>query len=101
VMDVDVHVAAAGRVCVVAGSAIAGVQRAECRAERAECRAERAECRAERAECRAQSAERRVPRGHGLPGDKGGRTHSRGGPSGRAARDRVCVTGRDRVSEVD
>jgi hypothetical protein len=55
----------------------------------------------ESAECRAQSAERRVPRGHGLPGDKGGRTHSRGGPSGSAARDRVCVTGRDRVSEVD
>jgi hypothetical protein len=94
VMDVDVHVAAAGRVCVEVGSAIAGVQRAECRVERAECRVERAEC-------RAQSAERRVPRGHGLPGDKGGRTHSRRGPSGSAARDGVCVTGRDRVSEVD
>jgi hypothetical protein len=44
VMDVNVHVAAAGRVCVVAGSAIAGVQRAECRVERAECRAQSAEC---------------------------------------------------------
>jgi hypothetical protein len=58
-------------------------------------------CRVQSGESRVQSAERRVPRGHGLPGDKGGRTHSRGGPSGSAARDRVCVTGRDRVSEVD
>jgi hypothetical protein len=66
-----------------------------------QCHCGRAEGRVQSGEGRVQSAERRVPRGHGLPGDKGGRTHSRGGPSGRAARDRVCVTGRDRVSEVD